>query len=137
VGLGGWGLDKCLCRRRTWEDREAKGGLGWRWLVWLRPACAVSTALCRAPCAPVIRSTSRAPRPSARPPARSCALALAGLSRTKPPGSREALSLLAEAVNYLRAVLAAASPDAEALRPAAAEALAAYEAQLGAGRARR
>ncbi|GFR52203.1 hypothetical protein Agub_g14743, partial [Astrephomene gubernaculifera] len=34
-----------------------------------------------------------------------CALAMAGLSRTKPPASRESLALLSDAINYLRDVL--------------------------------
>lgn len=63
-----------------------------------------------------------------------CALAMAGLSRTKLPGSRDSLVLLADAINYLRDVLASPSPDAEALRPAAAAALAQYEGQLMAQR---
>ena len=66
-----------------------------------------------------------------------CALAMAGLSRTKAAGSREALTLLADAINYLRDVLASPSPDAEALRGAAAAALAAMEQQLMAARAGR
>ncbi|EFJ48920.1 hypothetical protein VOLCADRAFT_90230 [Volvox carteri f. nagariensis] len=59
-----------------------------------------------------------------------CALAMAGLSRTKPPFSRERLTLLADAINYLRDVVASSAPDAEALRSAAVAALQQYEAQL-------
>ncbi|KAG2443420.1 hypothetical protein HXX76_001778 [Chlamydomonas incerta] len=66
-----------------------------------------------------------------------CALAMAGLSRTRPAASREALTLLADAINYLRDVLASPSPDAEALRGAAAAALASMEQQLFAARAGR
>jgi hypothetical protein len=55
---------------------------------------------------------------------------MAGLARTKPPRSHEALQLLADAVNYLRDVLASTSPDAETLRPAAASALQQYEAAI-------
>ncbi|GLC43027.1 hypothetical protein PLESTM_001414800 [Pleodorina starrii] len=66
-----------------------------------------------------------------------CALAMAGMSRTKPPGSRERLTLLADAINYLRDVMVSPSPDAEALRPSAAAALQQYETQLMAQRAAR
>lgn len=63
-----------------------------------------------------------------------CALAMAGLARTKPPGSRDALQLLADAVNYLRDVLSSGAPDAEALRPAAAAALQQCEGAIMAAR---
>ncbi|GLI71314.1 hypothetical protein VaNZ11_016472 [Volvox africanus] len=66
-----------------------------------------------------------------------CALAMGGMSRTKPGGSRERLTLLADAINYLRDVIASQSPDAEALRSSAVAALQRYETQLMAERAAR
>ena len=59
---------------------------------------------------------------------------MAGLARTKPARSRESMQLLADAVNYLRDVLASPSPDAETLRPAAASALMQYEAAISSAR---
>ncbi|GIL62532.1 hypothetical protein Vafri_16747 [Volvox africanus] len=66
-----------------------------------------------------------------------CALAMGGMSRTKAAGSRERMTLLADAINYLRDVVASQSPDAEALRSSAVAALQQYDTQLMAERAAR
>jgi len=60
------------------------------------------------------------------------ALAMMGLSRCQPEGSRDALRLLADAAAYLREVLADnTNPDAAALREASAAALQRIEATPG------
>jgi hypothetical protein len=65
------------------------------------------------------------------------ALALAGLARCQPLGSRTYLTLMAEAANYVAQVVNAPGSDAASLQAAAAKALAEYQAAIAAATGRR
>jgi hypothetical protein len=65
------------------------------------------------------------------------ALALAGLARCQPLGSRQYLTLMAEAANYVAQVVNAPGSDAASLQAAAAKALAEYQAAIAAATGRR
>jgi hypothetical protein len=65
------------------------------------------------------------------------ALAMAGLARGRTLGSREYLTLLAEAANYLSQVVNAPGSDAASLQAAAAKSLAEYQQAIAAATSRR